>query len=94
MRNFPRDCLSSSFLLFVTTAAGFVNNGDSSRSEIFMRPRAPFLRALRWLALQINRFANNVVRHIVTAVECESQLLDLIKGIYSCFIKKGSDEKV
>lgn len=69
---------------------GFVNNGGSSRSEIFTRPRAR-ARAISTctdLTLRINRIANNVVRHIVTAVECESQLLDLIKGAHSCFIKK------
>lgn len=75
-------------------AAGFVNNSDSSRSKIFIRLCALFPRASRWLALQINRTAYNVVRHIVTAVECESQLLDSIKGIYSCFKKKNSVEKV
>lgn len=29
--------------------AGFVNNSGSSRSEIFMRPRAPVLHASGWL---------------------------------------------
>lgn len=40
--------------------------------------------------LQINRTVNNdIVGHIVTAVECESQLPASIQDIHSCFWKKN-----